>query len=139
MAKLTPTIKNKWSAGWMKAWFYCKVPKHLCEQGGKTVHILCSYMCSLEFRMEPPFDCADDDSGDIAFVQVTKFIGGCDVGEEFISCSMYPLATGADFDSVAMHTTPIYKLKMLLLKFVVIRKDDNEDDVQFFARVELEA
>jgi hypothetical protein len=48
-AKLTPVIKNKWSSCWMKAWFYYKVPRHLCEQGGKTVHILRSYMCSLEF------------------------------------------------------------------------------------------
>jgi hypothetical protein len=30
-AKLTPAIKNKWSSGWMKAWFYCKVPRDLCE------------------------------------------------------------------------------------------------------------
>jgi hypothetical protein len=29
-AKLTPAIKNKWFAGWMKAWFYCKVPVHVC-------------------------------------------------------------------------------------------------------------
>jgi hypothetical protein len=47
---------------------YCKVPRHLCEQGGKTVHILRSYMCSLEFRTKPPFDYADNDSGDVAFV-----------------------------------------------------------------------
>jgi hypothetical protein len=33
-AKLTPAIKNKWSSGWTKAWFYCKVPRQLCEQGG---------------------------------------------------------------------------------------------------------
>jgi hypothetical protein len=32
------------------------------------VHILRWYMCSLEFWTEPPFDCADDDSGDIAFI-----------------------------------------------------------------------
>jgi hypothetical protein len=48
-AKLTPAIKNKWSAGWMEAWFYYKVPKHLCEQGGKSVHILHLYICGLEF------------------------------------------------------------------------------------------
>jgi hypothetical protein len=52
--KLTPVIKNKCSAGWIKAWFYCKVPKHLLEQGGKSMHILCSHMCGLEFWMEPP-------------------------------------------------------------------------------------
>jgi hypothetical protein len=84
-AKLTLTIKNKWSAGWTKAWFYYKVPRHLCEKGGKTMHILHLYMCSLDFQMEPPFDCADDDSGDVAFVQATKYIGGRDVMEEFIA------------------------------------------------------
>jgi hypothetical protein len=29
-AKLTPTIKNKWSSRWTRAWFYCKVPAHVC-------------------------------------------------------------------------------------------------------------
>jgi hypothetical protein len=32
-AGLTPAIKNKWSTRWMKAWFYCKVPLHVCSQG----------------------------------------------------------------------------------------------------------
>jgi hypothetical protein len=36
--KLTPTIKNKWSSGLMKAWFYCMVPRHLCDQGGNSSH-----------------------------------------------------------------------------------------------------
>jgi lysyl-tRNA synthetase class I len=35
-AKLTPAIKNKWSARWTKVWFYCKVPTHVCTQGGKS-------------------------------------------------------------------------------------------------------
>jgi hypothetical protein len=38
-----------------------------------------------------------------------------------------------------MRTTPISKLKVPLPKFTVVHKDDNEDDVQFLARVELEA
>jgi hypothetical protein len=33
-AGLTPAIKNKWSTRWMKSWFYCKVPLHVCQQGG---------------------------------------------------------------------------------------------------------
>jgi hypothetical protein len=24
--KLTVVVKNKWSGGWTRAWFYCKVP-----------------------------------------------------------------------------------------------------------------
>jgi hypothetical protein len=66
--KLTLAIKNKWSIGWTKAWFYCKVHAHLCLQGRKAIYHLHSHMCSLDFRMEPPFDCGDDDSGDTAFV-----------------------------------------------------------------------
>jgi hypothetical protein len=73
-AKLTPAIKNNWSPEWTKAWFYCKV--HVCSQGGKSVHALHSHMSGLDFRTEPPFDCIDDDSGDVLFVRATKFIGG---------------------------------------------------------------
>jgi hypothetical protein len=58
--------------------------------------------------------------------------------EEFIACSMYSLAAGAGFDRVATCMTPVSMLKVPLPKFIVVRKDDNEDDVQFLARVELE-
>jgi hypothetical protein len=34
--KLTLAIKNKWTSGWMKAWFHCKVSAHICPQGGKA-------------------------------------------------------------------------------------------------------
>jgi hypothetical protein len=103
------------------------------------MHIMRSYMCSLEFQTEPPFNYADDDSGNIAFVQATKFIRGRDVVVEFIACGMYPLAASTSFDRVATHMTLVSKLKVLLSKCVAIRKDDNEDDVQFLVRVELEA
>jgi hypothetical protein len=49
--------------------------------------------------------------------------------EEFIACSMYPLAARFSFDRVAMRTTPVSKLKVPLPKFIAIRKDDNKDDV----------
>jgi hypothetical protein len=64
---------------------------------------------------------------------VTKFIEGQDIVEEFIACGMYPLAASAGFDRVAMHMTPVSKLKVPLGWHI------NEDDVQFLARVELEA
>jgi hypothetical protein len=44
-AKLTPAIKNKWSSGWTKAWFYCKVPTHVCAHGGKLC-IICIHTCA---------------------------------------------------------------------------------------------
>jgi hypothetical protein len=37
-------IKNKWSTGWMKAWFYYKVLVNVCSQGGKSMHALCLHM-----------------------------------------------------------------------------------------------
>jgi hypothetical protein len=59
------------------------------------VHALCSHMSVLDFRTEPPFNCADNDSGDITFVWVTKFIGGRDAIEEFLACGVYPMAASA--------------------------------------------
>jgi hypothetical protein len=97
-----------------------------------------SHLCSMDFRTEPPFDCDNADLGDTASVRATKFIGGQDAMEEFVACSMHPVATGVDFDKVATLVTPVSKLKVPLPKFVAVRKND-EDDVQFFARVELEA
>jgi hypothetical protein len=133
-AKLTPAVKNKWSSGWMRVWFYCKVHVHVCSQGWKTVHVLCSHMCGLDFWTEPPFDYAVDDSRDIAFARATKFQ---DVVEEFLACGKYPLVAGVSFDRVTDGVTPVSRLKLPLPKFVVIKKDD-EDDVQFLARVELD-
>jgi hypothetical protein len=94
-------------------------------------------MCSLNLQTEPPFDCGDDDSGDTTF-RATKFIEGRDAVEEFVACGMHPLAAGVGFDKVATLVTPVSKLRVPLPKFVAVHKDD-EDNVQFLTRVELEA
>jgi hypothetical protein len=49
--------------------------------------------------------------------------------EEFIACGMYPLVASAGFDRVATCTMSVSKLKVPLLKFAAIHKDDNEGDV----------
>jgi hypothetical protein len=49
-----------------------EVLAHVCTQGGKAMYHLHSHMCSLDFRTEPPFDCADDDLRDVVFVRATK-------------------------------------------------------------------
>jgi hypothetical protein len=67
-AGLTPAMKNKWSAGWMKAWFYCKVPLHPCPQGGKTIHALRSHMSALNFRMKLSVQDSVRDLSDNSFV-----------------------------------------------------------------------
>jgi hypothetical protein len=71
-AMLTSAIKNKWSAGWMKVWFYYKVPLHVCPQGGKSVHALRSDMSALKFHTKPSLNCPDDDLSDKAFVWAVK-------------------------------------------------------------------
>jgi hypothetical protein len=95
-------------------------------------------MIGLDFRKGPPFNSTDDDSGDVAFVSATKFIRGQDAMEEFLSCGVYPLATGVRFKRVMVGLTSVSKLKIILPKFVAAHKDD-EDDVMFLARVELDA
>jgi hypothetical protein len=55
-----------------------------------------------------------------------------------VPCGMHPLAAGVGFNKVATLMTPVSKLRVPLPKFVVVCKDD-EDDVQFLSRVELEA
>jgi hypothetical protein len=72
---------------------------HVCSQGGKSVHAPRSQMSGLDFHTEPLFDCADDDSGDIAFIWATKFVGGRDTMEEFLACGVYLLAANVGFDS----------------------------------------
>jgi hypothetical protein len=100
------------------------VPAHMCTEGGKAMHHLHSHMCSLDFQTEHPFNCGDDDSWDAV--------------EEFVACGMHPPATGVGFDKVSTLMTPASKLRVPLPKFVAVRKDD-EDDIQFLSRVELEA
>jgi hypothetical protein len=67
--QLTVTLKNRWAAGWTRAWFYCKVPLHICPEGGKSSHALHSHMSTLDFLTEPPVNCSDTDCGDAAFVK----------------------------------------------------------------------
>jgi hypothetical protein len=106
--------------------------------GEKAMFHLHSHMCGLDFRMEPPFDSANGDSGDTAFVDPTKFIGRQDAVEEFVACGMQPLSIGVGFDKIGTFTTPVSQLRVPLPRFVAVHKDD-EDHVKFLARVELEA
>jgi hypothetical protein len=52
--KLTSAIKNKWSSGWMKAWFCRKVPRYLCEQGGKLCTSCARTCVAWSFGWIPP-------------------------------------------------------------------------------------
>jgi hypothetical protein len=48
-SKLILAVKEKWSSGWVKAWFYCKIPIHQNLHGGKSVHALRSNIGMLDY------------------------------------------------------------------------------------------
>jgi hypothetical protein len=137
-AGLTLAIKNKWSTGWMRAWFYCKVPLHACQQGGKSIYALRLHMSTLKFHTKPSIENSGEDLSNDAFIWASKSIGGWDVVEEFVSCGVWPLAAGVSFKHVKVGLTPISKLKVPLPRFPLSHEDD-EDDAGFLVRVEQEA
>jgi hypothetical protein len=123
-ARVTIAVKNKWEAEWMKAWFYCKVPVHVCPQGGESVHVLHSHMSVLELLMEPPINRPDSDSRDVAFVKAASAIGGRDAVEEYLACGLYPLSASISFEGVTEGVTPVLWVKLPLPKFHAVRSDE---------------
>jgi hypothetical protein len=87
-AGLASATKNKWSAGWTKVWFYCKVSLHVCPRGVKIVHALHSHMSALNFHTKPSVQDSVQDLSDDAFVWACNNIRGRDVVEEFVSCGV---------------------------------------------------
>jgi hypothetical protein len=103
---LIPAMKNKWSTGWTKDWFYCRMPLHLCLRGGKTVHTLRSHMSALNFHTKPSIPDSAQDLNDDAFIWASQNIRGRDVVEEFVSYGILPLSADVDFVHVKVDSTP---------------------------------
>jgi hypothetical protein len=95
-------------------------------------------MAMLDFVMEPPFECSDDDAGDVAFIKATHCIGARDVVEEFMACGLSPLSTNFGLGEVVDRETPVSKLHLPLLEFPIARLPNEMND-HFRARVELAA
>jgi hypothetical protein len=55
--------------------------------------------------------------------------------EEFVSCGIWPLSIGVDFEQVKVDLTPFSQHKVPLLNFP-LSHEDGEDDVQLLARDE---
>jgi hypothetical protein len=64
-------------------------------------------------------------------------LGVCDA-VEYLACGLYPLSASFSLREITYGITPVSMLKVPLPKFRVVCSD-KEDDVKFFARVELEA
>jgi hypothetical protein len=81
--KLSLAVKNKWSAGSMKVWFYCHVPCHQSSEGGKSMFALCSRKSMLDYEVEPSVDRPNTKVNDAAFICETTMIGGHNTIEVF--------------------------------------------------------
>jgi hypothetical protein len=136
--KLSHAIKNKWSAGWTKSWFYCRVPYVHNSRGRKSIYVLHSQMSALDYMVKPEVECPDDDSNDAAFIQATATIEGQDVVEEFIACKIFPLASSFGFTDVTVGTTPVSKIRTPLLVFPM-EPVSTGDASHILAEVETEA
>jgi hypothetical protein len=92
-------------------------------------------VATLDFVMEPPFECGDDDAGDVAFIKATHCIGGRDVVEDFMAYGLHPLSASFGLGEIVDGKTPVSKLCLPLLEFLVARLPDEMND-HFRARVE---
>jgi hypothetical protein len=117
--KLSLVIKNKWSSGWTKSWFYCRVPCRWSSEGGKSVHSLHSWMRKLDYAVEPKVECPDNNPNDAAFVWAIATISDHDDVKEYVVCKTYPLAAGFGFESVPLGTTLVSRVETPLPLFVV--------------------
>jgi hypothetical protein len=65
-------------------------------------------------------------------------IGGGDIVEKFVSCGIWPLVVGVDFEHVKVDLTPVSQFKVPLPR-CSLSSEDGEDETHFLARVEQEA
>jgi hypothetical protein len=114
------------------------VPLHPCPRGGKTVHALRSHMSALNFCTKPIASDTAQDLNDDAFVWASQNIRGRDDVEEFLSCGVWSMFAGVDFEHVKVDCTPVSWLKIPLPNFP-LHCEGEEDGAQFLARVEQEA
>jgi hypothetical protein len=131
-------VKNKWSVGWTKVWFYLPGPLPSKLQRQEKVFALGSWMSVLDYEVEHAVDCPYTDVNNIAFIQATTMIRGHDAVEEFLACGMYPLSAGFSFKDVTNDTTVMSKVVVLLSVFPV-EPILTENADRFLAKAETDA
>jgi hypothetical protein len=124
--------------GLAEACFYYKVPliRVLSLGQGKGTFALHLYMSKLESKMEPSYQCPDDEAGDVAFIKATHVIGGRNVVEEFMACELLPLSASFNLGEISEGETPVSRLIVCLPNFPVARHPDEMID-GFRARVQI--
>jgi hypothetical protein len=84
--KAEPTVKNKWTSGWARNWFYYKVhSKQRVDVHEKGTYPLSSVMTPLDYPTEAPCKCGADDVNVVAFTEAAAIIGGRNAVEEFLT------------------------------------------------------
>jgi hypothetical protein len=133
--KLSLAVKNKWSSGWTKAWFYCRVPCLRNSEVGKSMYALRSRMNALDYTVEHEVERLYSNVNNAAFVRATATVRGCDAVEEFLACGMYPLPSSFSFRDIMVDMTAMSKVKTPLPLFP-IEAVSMEDAGHFLAKVE---
>jgi hypothetical protein len=90
--KLTPVVTNKWSSGWLRNWFYYRVPSQKADVCGKGTYLLRSEMNPLDYLTDAPHACIVDDVNVLAFKEAAVIIGGIDAVKEFLACRIWLLS-----------------------------------------------
>jgi hypothetical protein len=73
-------------------------------------------MTALDFAMEPPFECTDDDAGDVGFIRATCSIGGWNIIKEYMACVLFPLSTDFGFGEIEEREMPVSRISLLFAR-----------------------
>jgi hypothetical protein len=76
-------------------------------------------MCVLDYLIEVVHMCIADDANVVAFEEAIVIIGGYDVVEEFLTCDIWPLSDGWEFEVERMES-PLSKVIMPMSKVTAI-------------------
>jgi hypothetical protein len=79
-------------------------------------------MSTLNYHMKPSIQDSGEDLSDDTFIWASKIIEGRDAIEEFVSCGVWSLAAGVNFEHVKVDLTLVSKLKVPLPIFPCIVK-----------------
>jgi hypothetical protein len=90
-------------------------------------------MIELNYLTEVPSSCGVEDTNFAAFVEVTSFIGGCDVVEEFLACGLWPHGKQFCF-RVETKESPLNKV-MVSMPQITAAIREWESEAKFAARV----
>jgi hypothetical protein len=95
-------------------------------------------MTPLDFTMEHSFECAGDDSGDVAFIHVASLIDGSDaLDDEYLAYGIIPISANFGFAEIVDGETPVSKVVVPLPELPLARFE-GESNNHCLARVQLD-